>query len=270
MRVAFISDLHLDVNRIDPEKALGLFEAEIKRQAIDVLILAGDTFNSLEKTSDFVQTLAVKVGPGPRLFYLAGNHEMGSGESFETIEDFDDPHYLHKKYLDIGSHRLIGHNGWYDYSMDKNQHTIEEIASFKKRNWYDRRIKQPMTDQERMALAIAEMETMVEEAKKAGQKVVMVNHFSPLQAFVDQIPFRKSKMTILKAFLGSAFLGRDFVKWGVESSISGHLHLHPEKQQVAQTSFYNVALGYNRRRIMEWSGSDFYQEVTKRMLILDL
>lgn len=270
MNVAFISDLHLDVNRIDPALALGLFADAMKDQDIKALFLLGDTFNALEKTATFVQALDDKVGPDRDVFFLAGNHEMGSGESFEEVENFNDARYFHKKFLDIGSYRIIGHNGWYDYSMDKNQHFIEEILSFKKGYWYDRRIKQPMSDPERMALAIDEMKAMVKEAKEIGQKPIVLTHFSPLQDFVDLIPFRRTKMSILKSFLGSRILGEDFVKWGVEDSISGHLHLHPDKRQVAQISFYNVALGYNRKKIKEWVGSDFASEVLKRLLIIDL
>ena len=76
MRLAVISDLHLDINRLDvPEVARKMADYLLKEQ-IAVYVLAGDSFNSLAKTREFVRQLNALLSSKVRVFYLAGNHEM--------------------------------------------------------------------------------------------------------------------------------------------------------------------------------------------------
>ncbi len=270
MRLAVISDLHLDINRLDvPEVARKMADYLLKEQ-IAVYVLAGDSFNSLAKTREFVRQLNALLSSKVRVFYLAGNHEMGDGLSFEKYEDHLSDGYLHNQSVDLGDYRIIGNNGWYDYSFDHGQHDAATIGRFKKSFWYDRRIKQTMTDQKRSVLSQQQVKRAVNEARRAGQKPLIITHFSPDGQLVETIPFSKSKLAILKAYLGSEAFGEQLVAAHVPVVVSGHIHWRMPKHRIGETAFYNASLGYETKRIHEWSQKDFMTEWEKRLLILDL
>lgn len=270
MRLAVISDLHLDINRLDVSAIAKVMADYLLKKQVDSYVLAGDTFNSLDKTREFVQQLQALLRNKIQVFYLAGNHEMGDGKPYEEYEASKPDGYLHNQSVDFGEYRLIGNNGWYDYSFDHDQHSEKEIQRFKRVFWYDRRIAQVISDQERALISRGQILKEVAEAKTAGQKPIVISHFSPDKKIVNAIPFSKSKMAILKAYLGSARLGEQLVDAEVPIVVSGHVHWHLPVHQEKETSYYNVSLGYETKRIHEWSQKDFFTEWQRRLLVLDL
>lgn len=270
MRLAVISDLHLDINKIDRNSALHEMAQYLLNQQVAVYVLAGDTFNQLAETADFVRRLNHLVEPVTKVYYLAGNHEMGDGTSDEALENLADPNYFHNKSLSFGAYEIIGNNGWYDYSFDEGRHDDETIHRFKQRFWYDRRIDEALPDREKAERSAKQIEKAVLEAQKAGQKPLVISHFSTDQALVEQIPFSKPDLTILKAYLGSAALGRRLQELRVHFVLAGHVHWRMPAHRVNETTFYNVSLGYKTRRIHEWDQGDFFKEWKERLVMLDL
>ncbi|MCK8617407.1 metallophosphoesterase [Fructobacillus sp. M158] len=270
MRLAVISDLHLDINQINEEDALNEMAQFLLNQQIGVFVLAGDTYNHLKDTAAFAENLSARLSPVTKVYYLAGNHEMGDKTPDQVLESPLDAHYLHRKSLDIGDYRLIGNNGWYDYSFDDGRHDEAVIHRFKQSFWYDRRIEEVLSDKSRAARSAKQIQEAVLTAKAAGQKPIMITHFSNDQQLIDQLPFSRPELTVLKAFLGSKKLGQQLIDLQVPILVSGHVHWQQEPHRVQQTTFYNVSLGYRTRRIHEWRQDDFFQEWRERLLILDL
>ncbi|CAK1241681.1 metallophosphoesterase [Fructobacillus tropaeoli] len=270
MQVAISSDNHLDLNKVETEWALEQQAAYLQKNQIAVYVIAGDLFNRFDKTLDFARDLQRRLGPATVIRFLAGNHEMGAGVSYQELESPVDDLYFHHKTLDIGSARLIGNNGWYDYSFDQNQHSVAEITRFKREFWYDRRIEQPMTDPERLAINLNQMKQDIKEAKKVGKTPILINHFAQEQAFIDQMPFRMERLDVLRSFLGSQAVGDLAVSNQVQAAISGHLHLHVQALPIQRTTFYNASVGYRTRRVKEWFSHDFMTEWQNRLIVLDV
>ncbi|GAO99274.1 phosphohydrolase [Fructobacillus ficulneus] len=237
---------------------------------ISVYIIAGDLFNRFDKTLEFSRQLQEFVDEKVQIRFLAGNHEMGTAVTYDELESSVDDLYFHNKVLDVGGTRLVGNNGWYDYSFDQGRHTIKETQRFKREFWYDRRIQQPLTDPERLAVNLEQMKAAVEAGHQAGQKVILVNHFSPEETFINQIPFKEPRLDILKSFLGSQAVSDMIVGEKVQASVSGHLHLHVPPYQKNETTFYNASVGYRTRRVKEWFSHDFMTEWKSRLVVFDV
>ena len=60
--------------------------------------------------------------------------------------------------------RIIGNNGWYDYSFSMYESNVKEVAKWKRAYWVDRPIMQPMNDPERMAIVLHQVEEALKQA----------------------------------------------------------------------------------------------------------
>ncbi|CAH1855074.1 metallophosphoesterase [Convivina intestini] len=267
MKLAFSSDNHFDVNRLSVDELLPRQAEYLVQNQIDLYIIAGDLFNDFSKSLAYCRRLS-EIGQGSfAVRFLAGNHDMASGVTYEELESDIDPLYFHNKSLDIGdSYRLIGNNGWYDYGFDNQNHPKAEIEHFKHELWYDRRIQQPMSDPERCLINLQQIENQIKQAD--GRKLILVDHFVPIVDFVDQLPYRNPRLKILNAFLGSPKLGELADQSPVVATISGHLHLHLSPINHGKNTYYNSAVGYQTRRIHEWQSDNFMTEWQQSMVFL--
>ncbi|GAP03072.1 putative phosphoesterase [Fructobacillus pseudoficulneus] len=270
MKVAISSDNHLDLNKVEPRWAMTQQAQYLIQEKIDVYVIAGDLFNRFDKTLEFARDLQAMVGTAVTIRFLAGNHEMGTGISYDELESPVDDLYFHNKTLDIGDARLIGNNSWYDYTFDEGRHDFDEVRRFKREFWYDRRIEQPITDPERLAINLEQMRQAIVAAKEDQRKIVVINHFAQEHEFIDQIPFRMERLDVLKAFLGSQAVGDLMLEQQVQAAVSGHLHLHVQALPLQETTFYNASVGYHTRRVKEWFSNDFMTEWANRLIVLDV
>ncbi|CAK8054421.1 metallophosphoesterase [Eupransor demetentiae] len=267
MKVAFSSDNHFDLNKVDLADVLPRQADYLLELGLDAYIINGDLFNDFNRSLKYARQLQEAVGNNLAIRFLAGNHDMGSGVTYEELESDLDPLYFHHKSLDLGNYRILGNNGWYDYAFDEGRHPMTEIERFKHEFWYDRRIEQPMSDPERMALAANQV---AEQIKAAGQrKTILVNHFVPKIDFIRAIPNRNTRFEILNAFLGSPRFGDLAQANQVQAVIFGHLHRHPKPLSAGKTTYYSAAVGYNTHRVHEWTGTDFFKEWQERLVVLD-
>ena len=75
VRIGLISDIHVDLNRIEGEEVVtGLLARESARRKLDILLVAGDI------SSDYALTLktirALEDASGVRLLFVPGNHDI--------------------------------------------------------------------------------------------------------------------------------------------------------------------------------------------------
>jgi len=273
IRVAFTSDNHFDVNRVDA-KAMMRAQAEVLLTAgVQVYLIAGDLFNDFQQSQQYVVDLQALLGSQTRVYWIAGNHDMVHGISFDELETGQFAGYLHNQYVDLpNSHwRIIGHNGWYDYHFADQvpEATAADFQQWKRAFWIDRAIEQPMSDPERADLMLTQLEAQLALAKVAHKRVILMTHFVPK---IDYLRFTTDNRfwNMANALMGTPRLGTLVERYQVAHVLFGHLHVHPQPRKFAQTVYYDQAVGYGRRRLNEWQETTFMAEWQRDLKILDL
>lgn len=274
VKVAITSDNHFDVNQLDSGELLKQQAMVLVDRQVDYYLIAGDTFNDFQKTLAYVDALQKELGTTTKVFFLAGNHDMAKGVSYEELETPINEHYLHNRYVDLPGTdwRIIGNNGWYDYTFAEqlfDQRSEADFATWKRAYWYDGVIKQPMSDPEREDIVLKQTATQLLAANTAGKRIFYVTHFVPRPEYIritDDNRFRN----MANALLGSRRLGDVLSKGGVTYAQFGHLHIKPAPQLLDGVTYFNQSVGYFTHRITEWEHHDFMDEWINRLRILDL
>ena len=236
-----------------PDEIVYLQANYLNEQNVEYYLFAGDMFNDFQKTKNYIEKL----------------------ES-NNISDF----YLHNTYIDIPNTnwRIIGNNGWYDYSFSPTL-TEDEIKRWKNTYWIDAGIKQPMSDNEHEQLVLQQSKQQFDLAKHAKKKVLFVTHFVPnSKALWSKPATLKSDKEIrifemVNALLGSRHLGKliqDYPE--IKYVFYGHVHGWHEPFQIAGTSYLNQAVGVRKkkRKYHEWQKDTFMDQWKYRMNIINI
>jgi putative phosphoesterase len=269
MRIAFSSDNHLDINRVEVSAVLTAQASFLSKQRIDYYVNTGDTFNDFAKTRAFYTALQAKVGTQTHIRYLAGNHDMLRGVTYAELEQNADPLYLHNKMEVLGPDAvLIGHNGWYDYSFAPAQLTTTQLQHWKRGFWVDGVIQQPMNDQERFALALEQTAKMLTAA--AGRRVFYATHFVPDIRFLDQRMLQNQKVgQYAAAFLGGRGMGNLLSQYPRVTAAFGHLHHRDGQRLLDGVTYLHSPVGYGTKRRHEWQSADFMTEWQNSLQIVE-
>lgn len=279
VKVAISSDNHLDVNRVDLDQTLSAQAQYLQINGIDYYIHIGDLFNDFVQTQAYMNKLQDQLGPAVRTYYLAGNHDMMNHASFHQLETLPDAHYLHDRYLDLlGTNwRVIGNNGWYDYSFSQFDDEPERIARWKKVYWLDSAAEQPMTDRERMALVLQQTERQLKRAQADDKRVLYVTHFAPRHELLAprpvlvNTPRRQTIFQMVQAMLGSDQLGELLESYPNVSYIAyGHLHNVHHSVRRGHVTYLHQAVGVRNRRVNEWQAPDFVTQWQNTLRVLEL
>lgn len=259
-KIIVSSDNHFDVNKQDISQALYQQATALLELKPDYYLIAGDLFNDFEKSLRYVHDLQNALQNQTRVLFIAGNHDMGRNISFNELETHLDPLYLHNQFIDIpqSNWRIIGHNGWYDYSFTP-QLDSSAIRRFRSGFYYDRVIDQPMSDIERMALGHAQMRQLLDDARHANKQVIFFTHFAPIN---DEIyyPDPNSRWALINGVLGSQKTGQLLAEYpNVQHVFYGHVHITVPPRQKKGITYYNASVGYNRHNLKEWTANNFYQ-----------
>ena len=279
MKIAISSDNHLDVNRQDPDKIVSLQANYLNEQNVEYYLFAGDMFNDFQKTKSYFEKLNTLITG--KAYFIAGNHDMLKNITFTELENNNiSDFYLHNAYIDIPNTdwRIIGNNGWYDYSFSPTL-TEDEIKRWKNTYWIDAGIKQPMSDNEREQLVLQQSRQQFELAKQAKKKVIFITHFvSNSKALWSKPATLKSDKEIrifkmVNALLGSQHLGKliqDYPE--IKYVFYGHVHGWHEPFQIAGTTYLNQAVGVRKkkRKYHEWQKYTFMDQWKYRMNIINI
>ena len=272
MRLAFSSDNHLDINRVDVDAAAHAMAAELRTQQIDYYVNTGDTFNDMRKTRAFYAQLQELVGSATQVRYLAGNHDMIRGTDYAELEGLTDPLYLHNRAENLPGTdwTLVGNNGWYDYSFAPAaaELTPEALWHWKKAYWIDGVIDQPQTDQERMAVVLQQVAASLRAA--IGRRVLFATHFVPRAEFLNPRMLHDDVGAKAAAMLGSARLGLLLQQNAVAYAAFGHLHHRDAPRVLDGTEYLHTPVGYGTARRHEWNSSDFMTEWRATLQVVDL
>ena len=141
MKTAVISDIHVDVNK--NYDVTGEIISYLKRNNIELLIIAGDISSDPEKTIATIDNLEKQSGV--KVLYVPGNHDLwnkdGKYESNDAIYEMfcKDEHCLSGKCFETDEHIIIGDVAWFDYSFGNPMYSKEEFdkMSMDGRTWQD-------------------------------------------------------------------------------------------------------------------------------------
>ncbi|AEV94601.1 metallophosphoesterase [Pediococcus claussenii] len=271
MKIAITSDNHFDVNKLDPSQMMLEQAGYLKEQHIDIYLIIGDLFNDFTKTLNYVHDLQNLLNKTTTVYFIAGNHDMLNGVSYEELENLKDSAYLHNRFIDVPGTdwRIVGNNGWYDYSLASNmpEKTADDFLKWKRSFWIDAKIKQPMNDIERMDIVLQQTKEQFEKAK--DKKVVYITHFVPNEHFIRFTDDNRF-WNMANGVMGSKRLGNLIAEYQTEYVGFGHMHRHFKDFKSDGTLFFNTAVGYHLKRINEWTFGDFITEWKSRLKILDL
>ena len=273
VRLAFSSDNHFDVNRVDAHEMMVQQAAYLVQQHVQWYLIAGDLFNDFQRSQQYVVDLQACLGDQTKVLWIAGNHDMVNGVSFDELEAGGFDGYLHNRFIDIPQTdwRIIGHNGWYDYQYAANLPgvTARDLAQWKYAYWIDRSIKQPLSDPERAQLMLTQVTAQLKQAQIAHKQVILMTHFVPRADFV---PLGQGHhfWEMARALMGTPRLGALAEQYQVSHVLFGHLHLHPAPRDYNGTMYYDQAVGYGRKRLNEWRTDNFMAEWRLETFLLDL
>lgn len=267
VKIAFISDLHFDINQIDPNQTIDRIADYLTQMEVDAYLIAGDLFNDFNLSAEYISNLQNKL-PKTKVRYIVGNHDL-AGVDFQTAESDANQFYLHNKFLDIDDVRIIGNNGWYDYGFLRGDYSNQEILKWKEAYWYDQQLDMGgLSDQERTNLVLGQISHQLLAAQQAKQKIVFMTHFVPRFDYIRRFP-SEEKWDKVNAVLGSPRISELLDMEYVLTTIFGHLHVKPAPLKVGNNVYYNQSLGY-RNQNSEWLSTDFLSEWHNRLQIIDL
>ncbi|MBB1070483.1 metallophosphoesterase [Limosilactobacillus sp. RRLNB_1_1] len=276
MKIAVSSDLHLDLNHMNVDRFITQQVRYLTEQKIDYYFFAGDAFNDFNQTKAYFTELQSRL-PYTKSYYLAGNHDMLKNISYEQLENFQDDLYFHNHYVDIPrtNWRIIGNNGWYDYSFSTYEGRADEVARWKHAYWVDRTITQPMSDQRRMEVVLQEVKGALTEARIAQKRVILMTHFVPIKLALPQpiieSPHRQRMWEMTMAMMGSKHLGDLIAEFPeVKEVFYGHLHYAQPLITVGNVNYRNQAVGVWRKSNGQWKRKSLLNQWIERLYIKDL
>ena len=231
MKLTIVSDMHIDIDgQLDLDLGSG-----------DVLVVAGDTSNSAQKTARFLNEQAKEF---KFVVHVDGNHEHYSNDFYsETIkmdtvannliylDSMTESNVIRlhdKQYFDYEDYRFIGCCGWYtfDYYSD-NLTRSTDLWQMYSNDWrmiYKRgSFKQDLPHE----LAKKQSEMLLQQIKDtpSDKKIIVVTHTVPHTKMLDYRPSDQFWEEM------SAFYYNSHNKEIVENEeimmwINGHTHLN--------------------------------------------
>lgn len=277
VRVAFSSDNHLDVNRVPIDTTLHQQATWLNSHQVQVYVHIGDLFNDLDKTRNYMQRLDHELTGNA--YYILGNHDMLNHAPYNLVEHLADEQYLHHRWIDLSptDWRIIGNNGWYDYSFSVFADQPTKVAQWKNVYWLDSSIQQPLNDRARMERVCQQVQQDLVQAKTDHKQVILVTHFAPRHELLNakprsvDTPRKNYFYQMINAMMGSDHLG-EIVEAApnVRMVMYGHLHRqHPALTRQGVT-YYHQAFGVKNKRMNEWQAPTFIQQWKQTLRIMDL
>ncbi|WP_235995199.1 metallophosphoesterase [Secundilactobacillus yichangensis] len=271
VKVAMVSDIHLDINKVDVEQALKQQSKWLVENQVGVYLIAGDLFNHFNRSLSFTERLQ-KMTPNTIIRFIAGNHDMVNDISYDELQQDLSATYLHRKHFDIPNTdwRIIGNNGWYDYSFSSVLHRPDaEFLNWKRAYWIDGAIEQPMSDPARLKQELRVIEKQLEQARMDHKRVLFMTHFVPRIEYL-RITSDNRFWNMANAMLGSVQTGYLLAQYHVKYVLFGHMHIHPAPRELNGAIYFNQAVGYGTARRHEWLTDNFHSEWLRRVRIINL
>jgi len=257
MKIGFISDLHIDINSDYP--VVQSLKQVIREKEVEMLVLAGDTFNMAELTVEFARSLEKELGIIVK--FIFGNHEY-----YETNNNFNYWRAQQSVFpFVVDDYTIIGDTGWYDYSWALSDGGLIRKGKAKGLGgtWSDHRwIKYPEEIVGDTATWFHnENYKSIEKQSKMIQtnKTIVVMHMVPHYKFLVSTPEYRTT----NAFFGSEPISKLITSIAPNYCIYGHTHW-AKTNDIGNTQYTARPIGY----YFEWNNK-IYDRINKYMLVLD-
>ena len=270
MKIGILSDLHVDLEHSSPHKVLEGIVAAIKKNAIGLMIIAGDVANDYELTLRALDD--IEKASGVRCLFVPGNHDIwNENHPDKTAWDIYDALKTFGGNLANGPAELaegwvvIGDLGWYDYTFGGQQYSVEEFDQMEinGRLWQDKiKAVWGKSTLEMHRLFHNKLEKQLDTCKSGN--IILVTHVLPIMDFTVQPP--NCMWQYLNAFLGSKQYGELALNYSVKYSISGHVHYRKQKTY-KNTTFICNCLNYASQWI---NNNDPVLEVARALKIIEI
>ena len=278
IKIAISSDNHLDVNKVNISDALEFQAHWLNTNHLDYYLYAGDLFNDFSKTKAYFEQLQ-QLTTNTRIAYILGNHDMLNNLSFSEAEHSHFLSYIHNQFIDLPNSdwRIIGNNGWYDYSFSTYHDQLKKVQTWKNVYWLDSSIDQPISDQERMATVIAQVKYQLDLAKDNNKSVLFLTHFAPRQELLAakpkevNTPRRERFYQMVNAMMGSDRLGNLLEDSNIVRYVFyGHLPRNPPPLTRPGVTYLNQSVGVSNKRINEWQKDNLYDQWLTTTRVINL
>lgn len=269
MRIAIISDLHVDINK--NHKVVEALIALCKKKEAELLLIAGDISEQVDVTIATIQSL--KTALGIDVYYVPGNHDMwNKHDSNQRTDDIYKMYSEDEFCLASGSKQitnnttLIGDIGWYDYSFGYGKYAKEEFDKMTHmgRTWQDLYYNDWTKDnQARCEEFVRKLEKQLKDCKTKN-KIVMT-HMVPIPELTVQEA--NELWYYFNAFIGTDKLHKLYQTYGVNYGICGHIHYRKQLKKDG-TTYICPCLNYDT----EWLGEEkeVAKELEEAMVLLDV
>lgn len=192
MRVCFVSDLHVD----------HMGQPNVDWPEADVLIIAGDTANSLGRVAKTLRSVDRKK-IYQKVFLVDGNHEHYSNATSERtlektlrrLEELSAPYATFLpawNYVSHGGYYFVGRNGWYscDYSGDPVVNRAEWPSILNDDHWCGFTAQEAFMPWHLAEQHAGQIESILDEivAADPAAKIVVVTHTSPCVETLSRWP----------------------------------------------------------------------------------
>ncbi len=256
MKLGVLSDIHVDLNYQENHEVEKSLIKIIKKQNIDVMLIAGDITNNYKKTVDIIEI--IQEESGARCLFVPGNHDVWNAQCLQmNTWDIYESLLVHPGNIAQGPVKLsnewvvLGDIGWYDFSFGAPEIGIAEFERMEVegRTWQDK-IYTSWGAEKTLAVHkyfYNKLKATLEENK--GKNIIYMSHVVPHDDFI--VPQPNKMWRYLNAFLGSREYGELIINYNVRYAIFGHVHYRKQKH-IGQTTFLCNCLGY----INEWKHSD--------------
>lgn len=269
MRIAYISDLHVDYSP-DNGRIPALLGERLRALSPDVFVLVGDVASRLER----IEESLAEIGelPCPAIL-VPGNHDIWVSiheqkEKINSFQRLDEKlpgicrkygwHYLEHEPLLVGDTAFIGGMGWYDYSL-RNLERDKEIPLssyhskvFRRWRWSDQYYAVFVKESGERLSDSAVVELELERLRH--QLAIVGNGTSPVKRIVacyHHLPYRvlnapsKLPWDFFLAFAGSKRFGEVLEKESkLAAVLFGHVHLKLALRTPSDKPLLSSCMGY--------------------------
>ena len=268
MKIAVLSDIHLDMNSaFVGEDLLPILIESLREKKVNLIIVAGDISDHVSTTIDILNTIEKELEI--KVLFIPGNHDIWVKDNEKSWDSYRDFACHSSSLLGIpfelpNNYVIIGEMGWFDYSLAKEDTSIDEILTIVK-EWGD----QKYTDWDLDHLAM--MDNMLNSVEQQldmhrDKKVIFVTHFVPYKDFTSKSN-EYMNWDVYNAFMGSEKLGELINQYdNVKYVIFGHTHERYGQVEKYDKNIICNPLGY----ISERNEEVFRRELEQSIIILEL
>lgn len=268
MKIAILSDLHIDMNaRFVGEELLADLINIVRTKELDILIIAGDLTDHVSTALPIIDELEQSLNIP--IYFIPGNHDMwikqdeSSWDSYRAFANHPSS-LINKSVVVNEKYVIVGDMGWFDYSLAADGIKKEQIR-LAREDWGDYKYTSwKMEDAELLDYMLQQLERQL--IKYKDKQVIFVTHFVPYANYLISSN-EYMDWDVFNAFMGSSRMGELIDQFdSIEYVIFGHTHERYLPKKVGNKTIICSPLGY----IAEPTRDCFQAELEKAITIIEI